>query len=163
MRNINTQPAQLVICIRWTFPATTQPLCPHPSTVKHRQMRTTRSKLLFTYRTFGASGAQPQSHYSQHAGYSQHLLGDSGPRRPLSSSPPFFLCLFPSLPLLLPCRTLPFIQRLRFLSSLLKQCANSSLICGTTRAAWSVQEGHRVPATRYPAATAPRATHRSCV
>lgn len=34
-----------------------------------------QGKLPFTYRTFGVSGAQAQSHYSQHAGYSQHLLG----------------------------------------------------------------------------------------
>ena len=62
--------------------------------------------LPFTYRTFGVSGAQPQSHHSQHAGYSQHLLGGAiqprerrgGLRRPLSSSllssSLLFLCFF---------------------------------------------------------------------
>lgn len=90
----------------------------HDKATAHTQMRTTQRKLPFTYRTFGVSGAQPQSHYSQHAGYSQHLLGrDSAPGRrrdytassfffsPLSFF--FFFFLFPS-----PFRPLPLIQRL---------------------------------------------------
>lgn len=75
-------------------------------------MRSTQSKLPFTYRTFGVSDAQAQSHHSQQADCSEHLLGgDSarGRRRttatsflfsPLSHSA--FLFPSPCRPLLLP-------------------------------------------------------------
>lgn len=58
------------------FPATST----YYKAVADSQMRTTHSKLPFTYRTFGVSDAQPQSHDSQHADYSEHLLGGDSVR-----------------------------------------------------------------------------------
>lgn len=82
------------------FSASTHSLSPHSASIKavaHWQMRTTTqsAELPFTYRTFGVSGAQPQSHYSQHAGYSQHLLGGGfssrGGRRATTATSLLFL------------------------------------------------------------------------
>lgn len=98
------------------------------------------------------SGAQPQNQSSQHAGYSQHLLvGDSGEglRRPPSSSSLLFLPFLFSSSLSLSLSLSPFRPlSLRGVSplSLLRQCGNSSLICGTSRGSVEV-EGQRITAT----------------
>lgn len=132
---------------RWVF------LCIHTASVAtftrteataHTPMRSTRSKLPFTYRTFGVRSAQPQSDYSQHAGYSEHLLcRNEGPRvgiprRPLSSSLLLlssFLFFFPS-----PVCPLPLIR-----SSTLS--SHSSLVC-RTRQHWVSAVKQRTAGTR---------------
>lgn len=131
----------------------------HDKATAHTQMRTTQRKLPFTYRTFGVSGAQPQSHYSQHAGYSQHLLGrDSAPgrRRDYTVSSFFFSPLsFFFFPLSFSFPPSPSNSTPRVLSSSLRaECGNSSLICGTRQAAWSRR---RTPGC--PRSTSP---HRNC-
>lgn len=125
--------------------------------IAHKQMRTTQGKLPFTYRTFGVSGAQPQSHYSQHAGNSQHLLGrGSAPgrrrnhdelsprgsarerRRNHSELSPFFSPPFLALyPLFLSPRS-PFLFNASGpLLSLRTECGTVHWQCGTSSAAWS--------------------------
>lgn len=129
--------------------------------VADSQMRATQSKLPFTYRTFGVSDAQPQSHYSQHADCCQHLLGgDSarGRRRTTATSflfSPLFHCL--SFSFSFPPS--PSYSTPRVLSSLFQQRGNSSVICGTRLATWSTR---RIPGTsNAPRRTGPCASHRT--